>query len=150
MPQYEDREKISEFYRTLGEKAETFCQTNLKERAERSYEECDDPRKRFRYPPLVYAMTAQEEGIGNGMVSISLDVTLRQGAAILEKEIWGHVFCESDGMLLSPLDVAKRWGGMRLSRSQKKEIGGLIFRGDAIFEKQKDQWAKIDDSAQNG
>ncbi|MBR2354735.1 MAG: hypothetical protein IKA76_09575, partial [Clostridia bacterium] len=76
----------------------------------------------------------------NGMISVSVDVTLRQGMNIFAREIFGQIFSESEGMFLSPREIERRGDGIRLPRSRKRSIGDFLLREKEFYEKIEKAW----------
>ncbi len=74
LPLWEEAEKISSFYREIGERAEVFCKERLFPLAQKDYEASEDPRKRFRYAPYSYTLEGKITGEREGLLSVCLEV----------------------------------------------------------------------------
>ena len=144
LPRYEELEKISEFYGAISERCVAFCQGTLRQRAEDAYDLCEDPKKRFRFDPLIYRLTGTETARQKDLLSVSLEITLKRGDTVWERELLGQVFCESEQILLSPKETARMWDGTRLSGARKKKTGALILREGELCEKKGDGWFPLD------
>ena len=140
LPRYEELERISEFYEGLQKETADFCQNVLKGRAETAYDQCDDPKKRFRFSPLIYRLTGRETAREKDLLSVSLEVTLRTGDTVLENGVFGQIFCESEQILLSPEEAARMWDGRRLTAREKRETGGLLLRDGSLWFREDFRW----------
>ncbi len=74
-PRGEDGTRMGEFYREIGERVETFCEKHLRPWAEREFERCEDPKKRFYFPSFFYCLETRTHEDG-GSLGISMRATL--------------------------------------------------------------------------
>ena len=141
LPLYGELETITAFYEEIGARVEAFCRSTLSEQATEAYEVCEDPRKRFHYAPWSYRLAVRETAREKDLLSLSLEITQRAGDSVKAHALFGHVFCESEQILLSPREIERRVWGQRGSRaSWKKRDGKMILSNPGICVERDGVW----------
>ena len=141
VPFYEGLSEISSFYEGLLENACEFCKGGMTEKARDAYRSCEDPRKKFRFPPMVYRLIAKERARQGDLLSVETEISLLAGTDILFRERMGQIFCESEQILLSPQDALAQWGGGRSPhRIPRGEIGGILLWENKMWKRQNGEW----------
>ena len=141
VPFYEGLSEISSFYEGLLENAREFCKGGMTEKARDAYRSCEDPRKKFRFSPMVYRLIAKERARQGDLLSVETEISLLAGTDILFRERMGQIFCESEQILLSPQDALAQWGGGRSPHGiPRGEIGGILLWENKMWKRQNGEW----------
>lgn len=143
LPQLEELAEISAFYCELAARTAAFCRGALKQRAETEYEHCDDPKKRFRFPPLVYALTGRIAAREASLLSVELTVSLRRDGHLLAHRIWGQVFDLGDQVLLPPELITSMRGMPKPPKRIRKQIGALLVSEGTLWERKNGEWVPL-------
>ncbi len=102
---------MSEFYREIGARVLAFCEERLRPWAEREFERCEDPKKRFHFPSFFYRLETRtcEEG---GVLSVSMRATLGRRGIQEPLRQWERVLTWSaqEDCLLPPCKRKKEKG----------------------------------------
>ena len=140
LPQPEELAEISAFYRELAAGVAEFCRGALKQRAETEYEHCDDPKKRFRFSPLIYALTGRIAAREASLLSVELTVSLRRDGHLLSRRVWGQVFDLSEQVLLPPELITSMRGMPKPPKRIRKQIGALLVSEGTLWERKNEEW----------
>ena len=133
VPDLSEHEGIPSFLGEIAERTAAFCASALRKNAEERYDAFGDPKKRFRYPPLVYKLTVETVEESPELLSCELTVSLGQGGRGLFCRRFGLIFDRSDGTLLSPVEAARRRGVRHLPRSVRRTVGGVLLKDGRVF-----------------
>ena len=119
----------------------------MTEKARDAYRSCEDPRKKFRFPPMVYRLIAKERARQGDLLSVETEISLLAGTDILFRERMGQIFCESEQILLSPQDALAQWGGGRSPhRIPRGEIGGILLWENKMWKRQNGEWILFEEN----
>lgn len=134
LPLWQEQEEISDFYREIGERTQSFCETVLKERAEAEFSRSEDPQKRFRFSQLRYRLegrvTYENRELGVVSVLLVAELSRRGDSALPQRTMTAHTWDLSARMLLPPRQaVSLLHPGAGVPRGLKRRGDLLIDRG---------------------
>ena len=137
-------ERISAFYREIGERAVRYCEGALRERAEGEFESSEDEQKRFRFPSLTYRLEGRVTYEDERYVSVCLAAELRRRG---EREALGafedgQVFEKESGALLPPEEVVSLFCGTRLLSKERKSARGVLLSENGVLWHDGSGWKK--------
>ncbi len=78
LPQFEDLSEINAFYEQIAKRAESFCRERLFARAQSSYDEDPNEKKRFSHRPYRYTLEGQILSDDGAHVTVKLVASLRE------------------------------------------------------------------------
>lgn len=128
-------EKMSGFYREIGEQVGVFCREILFPFAQKEYEESTEPRKRFRHVPYFYTLDGKITGETGSLLSVLMEARWgRKGEReLLGRALDAHTWELETRMLLPPRQVAERLSLPRLRRGELRSCRGILLSGDVCL-----------------
>ena len=100
LPRWQEYEEVSAFYDAIARQVLTFCETELRARAEEELSRSEDPRKHLTFPALRYRLESEVGGETDHRTTVRLTAELIRGGEILQRSVWTHAWHLSEGMLL--------------------------------------------------
>lgn len=147
LPQWEEYEALSDFYRELGERALGFCEGVLRPEAEAAYECSEDSRKRFHFSPFLYDLTGQVCWQEAELLSVRLTAELsRRGSPEPRSRGWdAHTWQVENGVptLLPPEQVVLARTGKPLTARKRKRAKGVLIDGGRLWLCGADGWEEL-------
>ena len=108
LPRFSDYEEISGFYRGIYDRVISYCEGELVKHAEKKYVECDIPRKKFDYPPIVYSLSGRVTYECGDLLFVKLTATATQkGMSDAVCVYDAHAWSLSDRRLIPPKMAAR-------------------------------------------
>lgn len=121
---------MSFFYERMRKEALSFCEGALLSTVESEFAACDDPKKRFSFPPFLYTLEGRVtwEDREREWLTVRLEARLsrRGSGAPLEQCIDGQAWSLPEACLLPPEQLAQVLGLRRLRRGERKESTGVF------------------------
>ena len=128
---------MSQFYEKIEKEALSFCEGALLSVAQREFEGCDDPKKRFSFPTFLYSLEGRVsyESLERDLLTVRLTATLsRRGEGTpRERNTDGHAWSLSEERMLPPTQVADALGARRLRRRERKGMAGIYVEGGELW-----------------
>ena len=122
LPCFSDSLRISDFYREIYDKVLCYCERELTSYSEEKYLECDLPKKKFEYRPLIYRLEGRATCAEGDLLFVKLTASVMQRGLTEPHVIYdAHAWSLSDERLIPPKMAAREYFGSRYN--QYKRIG---------------------------
>ena len=121
IPHTEGLESINEFYGSISENCERYCNSTL-------FETVCETRRVERGARYSYRFVARVTHCADGLLSVLFYAHLREGRQTLSRYVSAHTWDVTDQCLLPPRCLCKRVKGLKVSKKLKKnELEGLFL-----------------------
>ena len=130
LPHFSGRDKISVFYREIYNRALGYCESELCSLSEKKYAECNMPRKKFDYPPLIYRLEGRVTCVEGDLVFVKLTASVSQRGLSDTLTVYDpHVWSLSEELLLPPKMAAREYMGTGKASKKIGKNGFLVENG---------------------
>ena len=106
LPEFEDMDHISQFYRSVADTVGEFCESELREYAEREYATVTEAESRLRYRPLRYLLDGSVTCDDGETVFVRLAASLVRGD-VISQCYDAHAWSREGQRMIPPIRVAR-------------------------------------------
>ena len=132
LPEFEGRERMTEFYRKIAAGVMTFCEGELKKYAFSQYEEKSGEIGRMGYPQIIYTLNGRVTHCDGEHLFVLIEAMLKRRGerAQICRRYDSHGWTLSDELLMRPKDIALlASGGGNISKDAKRAKNLFISEG---------------------
>lgn len=134
LPRFTDKARMTEFYGQIYDRVIGYCKDDLCRHSEEKYLQCDIPRKKFDYPPLIYRLEGRVTCIDGDLLFVKLTATVSQRGLSNTVTVYdAHAWSVSDECLIPPKAAAREYLKVRKAPRQMGKNGFLVENGKAFI-----------------
>ena len=145
VPEFIGHDRISQFYREISERVQSFCEGDLKDHAKAEYERSEITNKKFRYPCLIYKLDGTVTYDGEEIAFVRMEATLKKlgDTSPMCRTYDAHTWSLSDECIIPPKRAASLLVPDKRLLKKIKSPRGVLYSDGKIFLCEKDSLIEL-------